>query len=388
MRLAHCAAAAVALALALPAPAAALDDGLAPTPPMGWNPWNRFGCEADQRLVREVADAIVATGMRDAGYRQVNLDDCWMARARGPAGELRADPERFAAGIPELAAYLHARGLRLGLYTSLGSETCEGRPALAGHERADLRRMASWGMDYLKVDFCGANAGVRADPEPAYARVSELLRETGRPIVLSMCSWGVGRPWSWGPAIGHLWRVTGDIADDWDSVMRVAARARSRWAAAGPGGWNDPDMLQVGNGGMTAREDRAHFSLWAVMAAPLLAGNDPRRMTAATRRTLLNREVLAVDQDPEGAQGRRVRARNGLEVWLKPLRGSGGAVLLLNRSPARATLRVDLRRLGFPAATRYRVRNLWRHRTGRRGPILRKSVPAHGAALYRVRPLP
>src|SRR3954451_14457898 len=306
---------AAALALALPGSAAAVSDGLARTPPMGWSSWNHFGCAIDERTVRETADALVRSGMRDAGYRYVNVDDCWMAATRDASGGLRANPGSFPSGIPALAAYLHARGLRLGLYTSIGARTCQGRPALAGHESSDLARIASWGADYLKIDFCAADDSVRRDPAAAYARVRDLVRQNGRKLVLGICTWGEGRPWRWAPRTGHLWRVTGDIRPEWRWVLKIAGRNNLRARHAGPGGWNDPDSLEVGNRGMTVREQRAHFGLWAVMAAPLIAGNDVRRMSRATRRILLNRELIAVDQDRLGAQGHRVH-RGRQEVWV------------------------------------------------------------------------
>src|SRR3954447_9678116 len=368
--------AAVAAALVLPAPAAALEDGLARTPPMGWSSWNRFGCGIDERTVRETADALVASGMREAGYRYVNVDDCWMAPARDGSGRLQADPLRFPSGILALAAYVHARGLRLGLYTSIGARTCQGLPGLAGHERDDLERIAGWGADYLKVDFCGADDAVRKDPAGAYARVRDGLAAGGRKLVLAICTWGRGRPWTWGPRVGHMWRVSGDIRPTWRSVLHNARRSLGH--AAGPGGWNDPDSLEVGNRGLTAREERAHLGLWAMLAAPLIAGNDVRNMSRTTRRILLNRELIAVDQDRLGAPARRLR-RGRHEVWRRRLAGGARGVLLLNRGRRTAVLRY---RLGGRRG--YRVRDLWRHRWRTSGPVLRAHVRGHAAALFRI----
>jgi alpha-galactosidase len=376
--------AALLVACALAAPAHALDDGLARTPPMGWNTFNRFGCDINEQLVRESADAMVSSGMRAAGYRYVNLDDCWMAFSRDSRGRLRADPARFPGGIPALATYVHRRGLKLGLYTDLGTRTCAGFPGLQGHEQDDLRRIASWGVDYLKVDFCHTSQAVRRDPRPYFARVRDILRATRRPIVFSIVTWGIGAPWHWGARTGHLWRVSPDLLDRWSSLLKVVRRNRRLARYAGPGGWNDADMLQVGNGSMTATEYRAHFSLWAMMASPLLAGNDLRRMDAATRRTLLNREVIAVDQDRAGIQGHLARSRRGREVWVKRLRGGDRTVLLFNRARRRATIRASLPALGLPRARRYRVRDLWRHRSRRTGRVLRARVPRHGVAMFRV----
>ena len=370
-------------ALACPSPALALEDGLARTPPMGWGSWNRFDCRIDERTVRETADAMVATGMRDAGYRYVLLDDCWMSPTRTPAGDLQPDAARFPSGIGSLGRYIHARGLRFGLYQDLGARTCNGGPGLAGREREDLQQFADWGVDYVKVDYCFVDEAARADPARAYARVRDAIRATGRPMVFSICNWGRRRPWRWGPRVGHMWRTTYDIENNWRSVLHVADANNKLARFAGPGRWNDPDGLEVGNGGMTAREDRAHMSLWAIMAAPLMAGSDVRTMSSATRRTLLNPEVLAVDQDPAGRQGRRVVRRNGREVWVRRLRGGDRAVLLLNRRSRSTSITATPRAMGLPARGR-RVRDLWARRSLRTPLLLSARVPAHGARLFRV----
>jgi alpha-galactosidase len=353
------------------------------TPPIGWSSWNRFGCDIDERIVRESAAALVASGMRAAGYRYVNVDDCWMAPGRAADGGLRADPERFPSGIPALASYVHARGLRLGLYTSLGTSTCQGRPGLAGNEQRDLARLAGWRIDYLKVDYCGVSEAVKRDPEPSFRRVRRLLDASGRRVVLSISTWGQGEPWRWRAGVGQLWRVSGDIRPDWDWIVKIAGRSNLRRRFAGPGGWNDPDMLEVGNRGLSAREGRAHFGLWAMLAAPLVAGNDVRRMSPATRRTLLGRELIAVDQDRLGIQGRRLRGGRR-QVWVRRLAEGGRAVLLLNTARRPALLRVDLRRLGLPAAERYRVRDLFRRRWSSSGPVLRARVGGHDARVFRI----
>lgn len=370
--------------VAAPASASALGDGQARTPPMGWNSWNHFTCTAlNEKVVRQTADAMVSSGMRSAGYRYVNVDDCWSIR--DASGRLTADPVSFPSGIPALARYVHARGLRLGLYSDVGTQTCAKRPGLAGHERDDIDRLASWGVDYLKVDFCNVSAKVRRHPATAYRRLRDLIARSGRRMVFSICTWGQGSPRRWAPGAGHLWRSTGDLRDTWQSVMRNADLNNRHPRQTRPGAWSDPDMLQVGNGGMTAREDRTHFSLWAVMAAPLIAGNDVRQTSPATRSTLLNREVIAVDQDPAGRQGRRVSSRHGHDVWVKRLRGGARAVLVVNRGRHRATFSTVLRRVGLPRARRYRVRDLWRHRSRATGPVLRATVAPHGVAFFRVR---
>lgn len=367
------------------APAYGLSNGLARTPPMGWNPWYRFKCQVNEQLVRETADAMVASGMRAAGYRYVNLDDCWMARARGPSGELRADPSRFPSGIGALADYVHARGLKFGLYQSPGVRTCAGYPGMRGHFAQDTRTFAAWSVDFLKLDWCHAAPDRQA---PAvYAAMRNALHRTRRPIVLSISNWGRQRVWLWGPRTGHLWRTTLDISRSrpWPLLLRFISQNERVGGFAGPGAWNDPDILQVGNPPLSAVEQQAVFSLWAIMAAPLLAGTDLRDMSPNTRRILTNREVIAVDQDRAGIQGTRLRSVAGREVWVRRLAGGDRAVVLFNRRPARALLGVDARRLGMGRPSRYRVRNLWTHRSATTAGPVRVVVPAHGAAMLRIR---
>jgi alpha-galactosidase len=378
-------------ALGFAAPAAALDDGLARTPPMGWNGWYAFGCQADESTVRAAADALVRSGLRDAGYTYVNVDDCWMARTRGPGGELRPDPKRFRDGIRALADYVHRRGLRLGVYLSTGRLTCERRQGSAGHLAQDARTMAAWGVDLVKLDWCFMPRS--SNRARVYGEMRDALRASGRPIVLSICEWGDGRPWTWGASAGHMWRTTHDIPvydrrDRWRAVLRVVARNAQLAGHAGPGGWNDPDILQVGLRGLTATEGRTMFSIWAMMAAPLLAGNDLRRMDGPTRATLRNREVIAVDQDPAGVPGQRVSAKRGRDVWVRPLSGGDRAVLFVNRtSRSRRFKGSPSGVFGGSSARRFRVRDLWRGRTRTVTRWLTARVPAHGAAMFRVRPL-
>ncbi|HZD03690.1 MAG TPA: glycoside hydrolase family 27 protein, partial [Longimicrobiales bacterium] len=312
-----------------------LDNGLARTPPMGWNSWNHFHCDVSSELIRETADAMVDSGMRDAGYQYVVIDDCWQV-ARDDDGRIVADSARFPEGMKALADYVHSKGLKFGLYTDAGRATCQRRPGSYDHEEFDARTYAEWGVDYVKVDWCNSQG---LDAPTQYARVRDALAAADRPIVFSICEWGTNQPWEWGPETGHLWRTTGDIADRWESVLSILDRSSQYWHAAGPGAWNDPDMLEVGNGGMTMDEYRAHFSLWAIMAAPLMAGNDLRELTADNRRArayrdiLTNREVIAVDQDSLGIQGRLVQSYpSELQVWAKPLADGSRAVVLFNRA--------------------------------------------------------
>ena len=358
---------------------------LAPTPPMGWNSWNKFGCKIDEKLMRETADAMVASGMRDAGYRYLNIDDCWMAKQRDANGDLQPDPVRFAGGIKALADYVHSKGLKLGVYSSAGTGTCENYPASLDHELADAKKFAEWGIDYLKYDNC--NNQDRA-AIPRYHAMADALASVGRPIVFSICEWGENKPWEWASETGgHLWRTTGDIRDNWQSVMRLLDLQVGLEKYSGPNAWNDPDMLEVGNGSMTNAEYRAHFSLWSLLNAPLIAGNDLRSMKPAIRDILTNREVIAVNQDWGGKQGYRLRDDGDSEVWIKPMSDGSRAVVLLNRSGADApvSIAVTPQELGLPAAKKYTARNLWTHANETVTRELRASVPAHNAAMFIVK---
>jgi alpha-galactosidase len=384
----------LALALALLlllAPLGSAGDGLALTPPMGWNSWNKFACNVSEKLIKGAADAMVSSGMKDAGYQYVVIDDCWQVK-RDDAGKIVADPERFPSGIKALADYVHSKGLKFGIYSDAGAKTCEGRPGTKGREGIDARTYAEWGVDYLKFDWCNTEG---QDTRDAYGRMSRALRATGRPIVFSICEWGSTKPWLWAQGVGHLWRATGDIADRWDSgqsrdglgVVNILDLVEGLYPFAGPGHWNDPDMLEVGNGRMTAAEYRAHFSLWCLLAAPLIAGNDLEAMTAEIRAILTNREVIAIDQDPLGMQGRRVWREGPQEVWLKPLADGSKAVILFNRGTAEGTLSVKWEDVGlFPRGSAV-VRDLWAGKdlgsfTGR----FEAKVGPHDAAMLKITP--
>ncbi|MDE3097769.1 MAG: glycoside hydrolase family 27 protein [Chloroflexota bacterium] len=395
VRLALPLAAAFAAILAAAVPAAAgaqtsrADNGLARTPPMGWNSWNHFGCDVSARLVREVADAMAANGMRDAGYAYVTIDDCWQV-ARDARGVLIADSARFPGGMKPLADYVHAKGLKFGIYTDAGRKTCQGRPGSYGHEALDARTFAGWGVDYVKVDWCWADG---LDARTQYATMRDALLAAGRPIVFSICEWGENRPWEWGPGTGNLWRTTDDISDNWNSLLSNVNISMQFATAARPGAWNDPDMLEVGNGGMTRDEYRAHFSLWAMMAAPLIAGNDVRQLSDSTRRAgetrdiLLNREVIAVDQDSIGRQAIVVQSPHpDLQVWARPLADGARAVLLFNRAPVQTTIHADWRRVGIRTKTA-RVRDLWAHKELGVLDGYSAMVPAHGVVMLRVTPI-
>ena len=352
---------------------------LAQTPPMGWNSWNTFACDVSEQLIREIADAMVSSGLKAAGYQYVNIDDCWQV-SRDAQGNIVADPARFPSGIKALADYVHSKGLKLGLYTDAGRLTCQKRPGSFDHELQDAKTYASWGVDYVKVDWCYSEG---LDPEVQYAKVRDALAQAGRPIVFSICNWGVKAPWRWGPKTGNLWRTTGDISDKYDSMSLIGFSQNGLEKFAGPGHWNDPDMLEVGNGGMDRDEYRTHMALWALLAAPLLAGNDLRSMTAETKEMLTNGEVLAVDQDSKGVQGHRIWEEGPLEIWAKPLADQSQAVALFNRSEASLKMTLDFKAIGFSGAAK--LRDLWEHKDI--GPVqdtYTVEVPKHGVVLLKV----
>ena len=361
--------------------AQALDNGLGRTPQMGWNAWNQFGCNINEQLVKDIADAMVSSGMKDAGYTYVNLDDCWSARSRDAAGNLVPDPAKFPDGLGVVADYVHARGLKLGIYSSSGTTTCSGFPGSNGNEVRDANTWASWGIDYLKYDNCGDYQG--RTTLQRYGAMRDALLATGRPIFYSMCNWGQDNVWTWGAEYGNSWRTTSDIQATWGSITNILDSQAALADYSGPGGWNDPDMLEVGNGSLTETESRAHFSLWALLNAPLLAGNDLRTMSATTRAILTNSDIIAVNQDWGGRQGYRLRDDGSAEVWAKPMSDGSVAVVLLARDSA-ASISVTASALGLGPAASYAVRDLWTGSTSTSTGTISASVPAHGAVMYRV----
>ena len=367
---------------------------IAATPPMGWNSWNTFQCNISESLIEATADAMVSSGMQAAGYQYVNLDDCWM-NGRDSNGNLQWNASKFPSGIPALAAYVHGKGLKIGIYETPNTETCVGiyggiSPSVAvgslGHEVADAKTFASWGIDFLKYDLC---QGQRSD----FATMRDALRSSGRSIVYSInpgngsddlcppnsCSLNLA-------SIANMWRIGFDINASWASVMSLVDQDAALASYAGPGHWNDPDMLEVGNG-LSANEDQSHFSMWAMLAAPLLAGNDLRSMSSATRAVLTNTDVIAVDQDSLGAQGKLVATpATNLQVWSKTLSGTNArAVALLNRTSASASIAVQWTALGLPAGNAT-VRDLWSHTD--LGTIANAytatAIPSHGVVVLRV----
>jgi alpha-galactosidase len=371
-------------------------DALALTPPMGWNSWNKFGCNVSEDLIKSVADAIATNGMKDAGYQYVVIDDCWQV-SRDANGNIAADPKQFPSGIKALSDYVHSKGLKFGLYSDAGAKTCAGRPGSQGHEYQDALQYARWGADYLKYDWC--NTGTR-NAEEAYLTMSTALLSTGRPIVFSICEWGTAKPWLWGKGTGNLWRTTGDISDKWTSkkkwpdgtcceygMVDILDMQIGLESFAGPGHWNDPDMLEVGNGGMTIPEYRAHFSLWALLSAPLIAGNDVRSMSPEIKEILTNSEAIAVNQDKLGREGCRIRKDGDLEVWAKPLSDGSRAVILFNRGATEADVGVSWEEIAYPNHLSVKVRDLWSHKyvgsfTGKYS----AKVPSHSVVMLKITP--
>jgi alpha-galactosidase len=358
------------------------DNGLARTPPMGWNSWNKFAGRIDDATVRSIADAMAANGMKDAGYLYINIDDTWEA-GRDAKGNILTN--RKFPDMKALADYVHRKGLKLGLYSSPGPNTCAGYEGTYGHEEQDARTYAAWGIDYLKYDWCGARTLYTDEEMPAlYQIMGDALRKTGRPIVYSLCQYGRQDVWKWGADVGgNLWRTTGDIRDAWDSMARIGFGQNELAPWAKPGHWNDPDMLEIGNGAMTETEYQTHMSLWAMLAAPLLAGNDLRSMSPEVLAILTNREVIAIDQDKDGKQGKQVWKSGDQEVWARPLAGGPEAVALFNRAaePAKITVRwVDIGISG-----KWRLRNLWSHQDITwPEPEYSVTVPGHGVVMLRL----
>ncbi len=354
------------------------ENGLAKTPPMGWNSWNLFQGRVDDQTVRTMADAMVSSGMRDAGYIYVNIDDTWEG-VRDAAGNLQ--PNHKFPDMKKLADYVHSKGLKLGIYSSPGPRTCASYPGSYGHEEQDAKQYAAWGIDYLKYDWCSArNIYKDEDLQPAYQKMGAALQATGRPILYSLCEYGWGSVEKWGPQVGaNAWRTTGDIRDEWSSMIGNIEKQVPTAPYAGPGHWNDPDMLEVGNGHMTDDEYRSHMSLWALTAAPLLAGNDVRSMSPATKEILLNKEVIAIDQDPLGKQASPTK--NGdVETWIKPLANGEIAVGMVNLGASSAQFTLRPSDLHLSSATK--AEDAWAHKeVSFTNGSYSAAIPSHGVLL-------
>ncbi len=354
------------------------------TPPMGWNSWNLFACKVSDAVVRAQADAMASNGMKDAGYTYINIDDCWQGK-RDAQGNIQGN-EKFP-DMKALTDYIHSKGLKAGIYSSPGPQTCAGYEGSYQHEEQDARTYASWGFDYLKYDWCSAEKVYKSSDEPAvYKKMGDALKATGRPIVFSLCQYGVNDVWTWGAQSGgNLWRTSGDIEANYNSILALGfAQNPGLERYAGPGHWNDPDMLEVGNGKLTPDENRLHMSLWAMLAAPLLAGNDLAHMPPEVLAILTNHEVLAIDQDPLGEQGHRVWQVGPIDIWVKPLKDGSKAVAIFNKGEPRGPVTVKFADLGL--ANSVSLRDLWAAKDlGHFDSSFTTEVAPHGVVLLRAR---
>ena len=385
---------------------------LAQTPPMGWNSWNTFATNINEELVKGVVDSMVSMGLRDAGYNYVVIDDGWMMHERDANGNLVADPEKFPNGIKHLADYVHSKGMKFGIYNCAGTQTCGGYPGGRGHEYQDALLYASWGVDYLKYDWC-YHGNLTSDA--AYTTMRDALYATGRPILFSICEWGDTEPWFWAGDIGHCWRISGDIYPCFDCEDRHDDGLPTQWSAWGvmkilnmrdndtlrkyahPGAWNDFDMMEVGNG-MSLAEDRAHFALWSMLASPLMLGNDVRKTSKQTLEILTNKEIIDINQDKLGIQAFRYAKQGDLEVWAKPLHDGSWALCFLNSGENQYNLNFEWKKhilkdavfnkeIAF-ANTICTVRNLYDKKDiGTTKKNMQATIGSHDVLLVKVKPL-
>lgn len=375
--------------------------GLALTPPMGWNSWNTFASNINENLIKETADAMIANGMRDAGYTYIVIDDTWESMERDANGNLVPDPAKFPSGMKALGDYLHSKGFKFGIHSCAGTKTCAGYPGGRGHEYQDARTYASWGVDFLKYDWCDHGT---ADARETYKTMRDAIHTAGRPMVFSLCEWGQNKPWEWAGEVGHMWRTTGDIYDSYDGrkgwemgwkrildlqyTLVESNGPDGIGKYAGPGHWNDPDMLEVGNEGLTFAESRAHFSFWCILAAPLIAGNDVRHMKPEIRDLLINKDVIAINQDSLGKQGFRALADPGktIEIWVKELSNGEWAVCALNTHSAAADITVEWNRL-WTIQGKFQVHDVWAKKSaGDTTKPHTAHLDSHDVALFRLTP--
>lgn len=368
----------------------ALDNGVGRTPQLGWNSWNKFGCDINEKLIRETAEKIVSLGLNKVGYEYVNMDDCWQNQTRNSDGSISADSNKFPSGMKTLSNYIHSLGLKFGLYSDAGSQTCEGYPGSRHSELIDAQTFASWGVDYLKYDNCYSNP---LDPViDRYTSMRNALNSTGRPIFYSICEWGVESPWLWAPEIGNSWRTDSDISDDFTSFLRALDNVMGLSQFAGPGSWNDPDMLEVGNGGMTNNEYRAHFSLWALFKAPLLIGCDLTSITNENAAILSNRELISWNQDQLGVAGDLIWKEGPAQVFGVPLADGSRGVVFLNRDTSASSTSINISiswtQLGYSDQMTAIVNDAWNgNKIGEFQLGFTASVGTHDGAAFRIAPV-
>lgn len=364
-----------------------LANGLGSTPPMGWNSWNHFNCFIDEKMIKDTADALVSTGLAKLGYRYINIDDCWAEISRDDKGYLVPKKSTFPSGMKALADYVHGKGLKLGIYSDAGYFTCSKQmPGSLGREEQDAKTFASWGIDYLKYDNCN-NDGSK--PLVRYPVMTQALMNAGRPIFFSLCEWGDMHPATWGFKIGNSWRTTNDISDNWDSMISRADQNEVYAEYARPGGWNDPDMLEIGNGGMTKDEYVVHFSLWAISKAPLLIGCDVRNTTKDIIDIIANKEAIAINQDKLGVQAKKVRMEGDWEVWAGPLSKYRVALVILNRGAWRTAITAHWDDIGIPVGSTVVARDVWEHKTLKTRFVgnLTATIDPHACKLYVLKPV-
>ncbi|MCB0450951.1 MAG: glycoside hydrolase family 27 protein [Confluentibacter sp.] len=368
-------------------------ENLAQTPPMGWNSWNSFQCEfINETVIKEMADAMVENGLKDAGYEYIVIDDCWQI-GRDKNGYIIVDKDKFPSGIKSLADYVHSKGLKFGIYTDAGTKTCAGRPGSKGFDLQDAEMYAKWGVDYLKYDWCFTEG---QDAKVSYKLMRDALYKAGRPIVFSMCEWGENKPWEWAEDLGHLWRTTLDIdmkgrfdGDIWDNHLgwtNIVDMQVGLEKYAGPGHWNDPDMLVVGNNDMPLNEARAHFSMWCMLAAPLMAGNDLREMTYNAQDILTNAELIAINQDSLGKQGFKIEDQGNFEIWQKPLSNNEIAICLFNRDTKAKKYLLNWSNLkikGFNDS--YKLKDLWKNKIiGTTNDVITIEIPSRDVIVFKL----
>jgi alpha-galactosidase len=359
-----------------------LNNGVGLKPPMGWNTWYKFFCQINETLVKEATDALVYTGLKDLGYQYVNLDDCWQLSRDNKTGEIQADPQAFPSGIPALADYVHSKGLKFGLYSDAGEKTCQGRPGGLNYEDIDAQTYAKWNVDFLKYDNC-YNDDI--DPLVRYPKMRDALNKTGKPIFYSICNWGEKDPWIWGPQVGNSWRTTGDLSDRWSDILKVLEAQANISGVGRPGGWNDPDMLQAGNGGMTSVEYATQFAFWAFLKAPLIIGCDVRNMTVETFSILTNKEIIAVNQDDLGLPIIRFSVDEGREIWGGPVT-DGFVGILFNRADLASTI-ITCNFNTFALTGMWNVRDLTKHKDlGVFQNSFSQTVDPHGVFVFKLTP--
>lgn len=368
---------------------------LAPTPPMGWMTWNYFGENINEHIIKEMTDALVVSGMRDAGYKYIMIDDGWQG-GRDNRNYMIPDPKKFPSGIKSLADYVHNKGVKLGIYSDAAQLTCAGYTASLGFEEQDAKTFAAWGIDYLKYDYCHA-AEDSATAKVRYKKMADALKKSGREIVFSVCEWGVRKPWLWAASVGgQLWRTTYDIRDSWKSMMSILDINAELYDHAGPGHWNDPDMLIVGLGGnkgpsgdlggtgCTEVEYKTNMSLWCMMAAPLIATNDLRTMTPTTKEILLNKELIAINQDSAGVQAKRIKLENEIELFVKPLTNGNTALAILNRSDSSKIVEIKFSQLGLQ--NKFILRDVWQHKLAGVSDKWKGTIQSHETKVFRLIP--